>query len=200
MPGHGARAREEFTVAAALEAIQAAVGELGPRAVLVGYSMGGFLVLEYAARHPESTAGVVGFGCTAVPTRWTLPVYRTLARVLAADPERGDRWSARAYRRLLPGPVAEAVVAGGIDCRVFPRVVDQLAGLDPAVALAAYPGPVWLVNGSRDQFRLNERRCLAACREGRLAVWPGYNHVTVLGETDRIVRTVADVCASVERR
>lgn len=40
--------------------------------------------------------------------------------------------------------------------------------------------PVWLVNGRWDHFRVNERRCLAASRDGRLIVVPAADHLVSL--------------------
>ena len=53
LPGHGRRAGERFTTAAAVAAIEEAV-ESGDRAlpvVLAGHSLGGYMAMAYAARH-----------------------------------------------------------------------------------------------------------------------------------------------------
>jgi pimeloyl-ACP methyl ester carboxylesterase len=198
MPGHGGRRGEDFGVDAAVDAVTAAIDRVGGRAVLVGVSLGGYLAIATAARHPERVAGVVAMGCTTVPDRSSVLAYRALAAFIARGSGRGDRFSERAFRRMLPPDVAAAMVAGGIDGSVVPQVVQALAGFDVLGALRSYPGPVWLVNGEWDHFRRNEGAFLRACRQGRLAVWPRRHHLSCMADTDHLVRTVNDVCAVVD--
>ena len=71
LPGHGRRAGERFTTDAAVAAI-AATAEAGDRdraapVVLVGHSLGGYMAMAYAARHPHRLAGLVLIGASAVP-------------------------------------------------------------------------------------------------------------------------------------
>jgi pimeloyl-ACP methyl ester carboxylesterase len=77
-------------------------------------------------------------------------------------------------------------------------VVAQAAKFDPLTDLAAYPGPVWLVNGAHDHFRANERRFMRVCWDGRLIVVPRAGHYLPLAraaEFSRIVRDCAAVAA-----
>ncbi|HET8982690.1 MAG TPA: alpha/beta fold hydrolase, partial [Pedococcus sp.] len=78
LPGHGQRAGEPFTADAAVAAIAAAV-EAGDRAapvVLVGHSLGGYMAMAYAARHPTRLSGLVLIGASAVPQGLGAAAYR----------------------------------------------------------------------------------------------------------------------------
>ncbi len=94
------------------------------------------------------------------------------------------------------GPVAarlrpEAAITGGFSDEAVLAVTDSVIGVDWRAELALYRGPIWLVNGGLDQFRGGERQWLAACADGRLAVWPRLDHMVIeelrlLGETLRL--------------
>ncbi|MFI5801908.1 alpha/beta fold hydrolase [Streptomyces sp. NPDC051561] len=199
LPGHGSRRGERFTMDGAVDAVAAAVDELGGRALLVGLSLGGYASLAAAARHPERVAGVLAIGCTAVPRGPLVTVYRLMARLAGRYPEAGNRLSARSFRRMLPVPAAEAMGAGGLSCEVVAEVVEAIVAMDPLAAVAAYPGPIWLANGSTDQLRGDQRAFLAACRDGRLTVWPGHGHLSPLGVPRMLARAVRDAALISER-
>lgn len=200
LPGHGTRRAEEFTVAAAVDLVRGTVAELGGPALLVGHSLGGFIAIATAARHPELVRGLVAIGCSAAPRGAGLAAYRAYGRLLAGNPERSDRLSDRGFRSQLPADVYQALAAGGYDSAVSTAVVQEIGALDPIAELGGYAGPVWLLNGGWDQFRMGESRFLDACQDGRLTVWPRLTHVSIIGQTDRLTRFVEDACAVVDHR
>jgi pimeloyl-ACP methyl ester carboxylesterase len=200
LPGHGTRRGERCTLDGAVEAVADAIDGLGGRALVVGHSLGGYVGIATAARHPERVAGLVAIGCTCRPVGAFAAGFRTAARVLGAFPALGNRLSALGFRRALPAPVADAVLAGGLCCEVMPQAVDAVVGFDPVAAIGAYPGPVWLVNGGRDGFRKDEQVFLAACREGHLTVLPGRDHITCLADPAALAEIVETAAAAVPRR
>ncbi|WP_424529390.1 alpha/beta fold hydrolase [Sphaerisporangium viridialbum] len=200
LPGHGSRRGEPFTMESAADAVASAVGRMGGRALLVGLSLGGYVGIATAARFPSQVAGLVAMGCTARPDRVSAGVYRLAASLAARDPALAGRVSAYGFRRALPGAPGEAVVAGGFACEVMPSAVAAVAARDPLSDLAAYPGRVWLVNGSRDPFRCHERDFLRACRDGRLIHIPRRGHLTVLADPGRLARLVEDLACLADQR
>jgi pimeloyl-ACP methyl ester carboxylesterase len=193
LPGHGAQRGRRFTMAAAEEAVVDAVTALGGRALVVGMSLGGYVGIHVAARHPALVAGLVAMGCTARPER--AAGHRLAARLAALDPERAARISAFTFRRALPERAAAAMVAGGVACEVMPEAVEAVAGTDPIASLKAYPGPVWLVNGARDPLRIDERHFLRACQDGRLVILPRRGHISMLADPHALARLVNDAAA-----
>ena len=73
LPGHGSLATTRFTLAAATAHASRVVDAVaGGRAVIVGQSLGGYVAMDLAARHPEQVAALVLCNCTLEP--------RTVAR------------------------------------------------------------------------------------------------------------------------
>lgn len=153
LPGHGSRAHERFSMQAAIEAIDDAVGSFAVAPLLVGLSLGGYASLAYANRYEDRIAGVVLAGCSTEIKGKPL----------------------RAYRR------ASSLVVGlwrgsGSSWNVVADMLSALHGYSPLRDLRALHLPVWLVNGSRDPLRLDERRYLTARPDTRLTVVPGAGH------------------------
>jgi pimeloyl-ACP methyl ester carboxylesterase len=197
LPGHGTRRGEPFTLDAATKAVADAVDRAGGRALVAGLSLGGYTGIATAARFPAKVAGLVVIGCTAKPATLAW-LYRIVASLAGRFPERANAISAYGFRRALRDDVARAVLAGGLTCEVMPTAVDAVAAFDPLAALTAYPGPVWLVNGARDPFRVDERAFLAACRDGRLIHLPRTGHVTTLADPERLAGILEDAAAQIE--
>jgi len=198
LPGHGTRRDEPFTMEAAAAVLRAAIDDLGGRALVAGHSLGGGVATFAAARHPEAVAGLVGIGCTFPAGRQAVlgaPAYRALGAVLTHPRVPSDRLTEWLLRRLLPADVAAAALQGGFSDEAVAAVTAAVLEVDWLAELARYRGPVWLVNGGLDQFRGGERRWLAACVDGRLAVWPRLNHISIMGEVDRITTLIADAAA-----
>lgn len=181
LPGHGSRRAERFTMDAAVDAVAEAVDRVGGRALVAGLSLGGYVAIATAARLPDQVAGVVAMGCTALPEHggW---IYRRLAQIAAANPQRANRLSYHSLTRTLPAPLGRALVAGGLYCEAMPDAVAAVLSFDALAALARYPHRVWLVNGTLDHFRVDERTFLAACRDGRLLHLAGRGHLGVLAD------------------
>lgn len=185
LPGHGSRMNEPFTVAGALAAIDEGVEALGGRVLLVGLSLGGYYAIEYAARHPQKVAGLVAAGSCAQPAGWPLDAYRRLARLIRRMPNHGLWLHTTLVRLLLTPEGAADTLAGGVPLHVMDAALGATGTLRPLDSLARYPGPVWLVNGQFDQFRLHERRFLNACRNGHLVVVPWASHLVSLAQPER---------------
>ncbi|WP_233549824.1 alpha/beta fold hydrolase [Cellulomonas rhizosphaerae] len=153
LPGHGTRSGERFSMPAALAAIDDAVATFAVPPLLVGLSLGGYTSLAYAQANQAKLAGVVLAGCSTEIKGKPL----------------------RAYRRA-SGFVAGLARAGGGTWHVVTDMLAALAGYSPLADLRRLHLPVWLVNGSRDPLRLDERRYLLAAPGSRLTVVPGAGH------------------------
>jgi pimeloyl-ACP methyl ester carboxylesterase len=192
LPGHGVRRGSRFTLSGAVQAVLDVIDE---PALVVGHSLGGYVAIATAARHPDRVAGVVVAGSTYIPGRALEAPFRFAHRMLMLLPDQGERLGRRQFRTALSRPLADAVIGGGIATEVIPDVAQAFAEFDVLAELSRYPGPAWLINGSRDHFRRHERRFLAACADGRLIIAPGAGHYFPLVRGAEFARLVGDAAA-----
>lgn len=215
LPGHGQLERERFTLPAAVAVVRAAIESERPGAadrvareglpptVIVGLSLGGYVAMALAAEAPGIADALVLAGSTAEPTGRRAHPFRALA--LAYDGAHRlvfDRLSASFIRRRYPGGLGDLLVTSGFAYRGAAEALRSLAGEPFLPRIAAYPGTVVLVNGSRDvAMRPGERRFLARTRRGRLVTLPGAYHLSSLdrpAEFTAVIRSA--VAEAVESR
>ncbi|MET8796676.1 alpha/beta hydrolase [Nocardia sp. NPDC004568] len=200
LPGHGEYRGERFTMPAAIDTVRAAIDSVGGRALVVGHSLGGYVAIAAAAELGEQVAGLVVAGSTRIPNGALTIPFRVAHLVLSAQRDGGERLSRRIFDAALPAQVAAAVAAGGIATEVIPDIVRAAATFDPLGELRRYPGPVWLINGSRDHFRGHETRFVAAAPRARLLVVPGAGHYLPLAEPRRFARLIRDIADGCDTR
>ncbi|WP_104162419.1 alpha/beta fold hydrolase [Cryobacterium sp. N22] len=195
LPGHGSRLHEPFTLEGALGAIDAGVDAVEGPVLLVGLSLGGYYAIAYAARNPGRVLGLVAAGSSFEPGGPGLTAYRRLARIIHRFPDRGLWLHTFLVRRMLPPAGVRDVLAGGVALDVMDAGLAATGRLSPLADLRAFPGPVWLVNGAYDHFRLHQRRFLAAARRGTLVTIPGAGHLVSLHRPhrfDTVLRRIID--------
>lgn len=203
LPAHGSRRGEDFSVGRAVDTVLEAIDSVGGRALLVGLSMGGLVSIAAAGAAPGRIAGLVAASCTAQPAQSLAQVYRIPAVLMERLPDKGAAVNERFHRLTLRDGAADAVVDGGLAVEAGTAVIDELSTIDALSALSAYPGPVWLINGARDHFRIHEKAFFDACVEGRLVNVPRAGHMVSLDQPvnfSRIVSDAADVVGVREAR
>src|SRR4051794_37752257 len=200
LPGHGARPAERFTLDEAVDTVSRAIDGLGGRAFVVGLSLGGYVAIRHAAHHPEQVAGLLAASCSTRPHKILLSGWAFGARYIVRLPDGGARLNQFFVDLALPPEGAADVGAGGFAMEVTDGVLREMASATPLEDLAHVEAPVWLVNGRLDHFRGEERRFLAACRDGRLVVVPGATHLVSLVQPARFTRVLLEALAEVEDR
>jgi pimeloyl-ACP methyl ester carboxylesterase len=213
LPGHGHLHRERFTLPGAVAVVREAIdseratGRTADRpTVIVGLSLGGYVAMALAAEDPGIADVLVLAGSTAEPTGRRAHPFRVLA--LAYDRAHHvvfDRLTAAVIRRRYPDGLGDLLVTSGFAYRGASEALRSLAGEPFLPRIAAYPGPVVLVNGSRDvAMRPGERRFLAQARRGRLVTLPGAYHLSSLdrpAEFTAVIRSaIAEAVAAVDAR
>lgn len=200
LPGHGTAAATAFTLdAAAAEITRVIELEAGGPALVVGLSLGSYVGLEVAARRPELVRGLVLAGVTVEPGGIRSLPFRGLARLYRSAPEPWlYRQQARSFRRY-PAPIRDAILEGGFSFRGGGQAVTSLVGERFRPRLAAYPGPVLLVNGQRDLlFRLGARSFKRVANDAHHVVVPGAGHRSTLDRSEAFSALVRAFATRIE--
>jgi pimeloyl-ACP methyl ester carboxylesterase len=190
LPGHGARAAEPFTMDAAVDRLAEVIQrESHERAVVAGMSLGGFVAMELAARHPALTAGLILSGSTMNVTGLLGWYLRGVAALMRRGWLRQSRAAAEAKTRRLFGPSLADVAAAQLAAGVFPEALgpafSAMAGRDFAHTLSRFDGPILIVNGERDKpARRGEARFMAKSPRAKSVVLRGAGHACSLDQPD----------------
>lgn len=164
LPGHGSQRGRAFSLdGAAAGVVEAIDRAAGGRAVLVGLSLGGYVAMTVAGRHPEKVRGLVIAGSTREPAGVSRLAFQLYGWGLRLAPEPAVRAVALAWFRRRYGPVvAAAITAGGHFAKGGSQAVRQLIGGRFRDRLLAYGGPILVINGTMDLvFRIGAGRFLA---------------------------------------
>lgn len=186
LPGHGSAGGQAFTLAGAADRVADLIRAEahGGRAILVGLSLGGYVAMDVAARHPELVRGLAISGATAEPVGTRSAAYRGLALAFRQIPAPLlDRVNRRFFAWRFPAEIAEPILAAGFAFGAGDVALRALVGERFRPRLAAYPGPSLLINGELDLFfRPPERSFAAVAADPRRVVIRRATHLANLDQ------------------
>ncbi|MCH8612287.1 alpha/beta fold hydrolase [Arsenicicoccus dermatophilus] len=189
LPGHGARVGEEFTWDSALATIDDAVQDTSGPVVLAGHSLGGYVAMAWAARHPRRLAGLALVGSCAIPRGPGLLAYQGFARLVpVVGPARVARVANALITRLASGRDLTGIVDDGEAYAALPTAWAAVTAHARPELLGEVTCPLLLLNGSRDQLRLHARafaRAAVCAAEVRVVTVAGATHVLPLTHAPR---------------
>jgi pimeloyl-ACP methyl ester carboxylesterase len=181
LPGHGSQRDRGFELDDAVAGVVRAIDEVaGGRAVLVGLSLGGYVSMAVAGRHPERVRSLVVAGATREPTGANRVAFLLYAAMLRLAPESAVRAVALAWFRRRYGPVlGAAITAGGHFAKGGSLAVRRIAGRPFRDRLLAYGGPILVINGTMDLvFRIGAGRFIAGVPGVTNRVIPRAGHLS----------------------
>ena len=204
LPGHGTLAGVPFTFDAAANRLADLIRTTIPdgRALVVGLSLGGYVAIELATRHPELAPALVLSGCS-VNFTGVLGVY---LKAVSAVMRRGWLTQSRAQaerrtRRLFSAAladVAEAQMLAGVYPESLAPAFAAMAGRDFAAALRPYRGPVLILNGDRDRPSCRGERLFAgALANGRTRRIANAGHACSLDQPEAYSEAVREFAESI---
>ena len=203
LPGHGALVGEPFTREAAADVVAAAIAAEAAdgQALVVGLSLGGYVAIDTAERHPDRVVGLVLSGCSAEPVGPGALPFRALASVLDGAPLGPlDALNRRFFRLRYPARIAGPIIEGGFGQSGGAQALRAIVGGRFLDRLARLWTPVLIVNGAMDPvFGPSGETWAASCRRGRSAVIPRAMHLAPLDRPRTFSRLVAEFADEVAR-
>jgi pimeloyl-ACP methyl ester carboxylesterase len=195
LPGHGVLADVPFT--------QATIGELLDRTIatvcaspplVVGYSLGGFVTMQYATRRLERTSGLVLAGCTLDFEGWKYWPYEVSSRLSECMPEPiFDALMRLGLYVSLPPSWAHLIGRIPFNREVIANTNKVAANTRFSEVLPVYKKPVMFVNGEFDMvFRLDERRFVQAMPDAQLRIIRGVDHSAPMRRVQEFTGIVGD--------
>jgi len=200
LPGHGTRAGEKFTLAAAVATLTDIAKQLAPSPiVLAGDSLGGYVTLVAAAELGDQLKGAVLGGCTMNFRGPQMLVYQAqiaLTKMLRPETIRA-RFETR-IRQEFP-QAAGAILSGGLAVNAYEQAVEELRKVDFRAVLASFKPPLILVNGSRDYLHvLGEKGARAANPRADFRRLDGIGHGVSLLRPAAFVGFIRELLGSLE--
>ena len=197
LPGHGALTGVPFTQENLVAQLDETIDTLSAPPLIVGYSLGGFVAMRYAASFPEKTRALLLADCTLDFDQWKLWPF---------DASFG-------FMRMLPNPMLDAFLHLTLYMTLPKSYVDiveripfdrDVLARTNAIArsvtrssdgIATYRKPVLIVNGEFDvAFRADERRYLHRLPQARLRIMRGLDHAAPMRRPGGIQRDRRRVC------
>lgn len=182
LPGHGALADLPFEIPVC-DALLAYIADhlTSQPPVIVGYSLGGYLAMRYAADLPERTAGLVLAGCSTDIVGARELLYEIAVGAAAQfTPAFIQKVLAAFFRLTLPRRVAQTIIPFRFHHRVFASSRKIACGVRYSEKLAAYGKPVLIINGEWDVPFRRDELLYAAASGAEVIVMPHTDHVAPL--------------------
>jgi 3-oxoadipate enol-lactonase len=194
-----------YTIATLAEDVRGLAGALGiARAAVVGTSMGGFIALELALRHPELVEALVLVGTSAGGAAHVSARPEVLQALAPGDEEVESGDGTRRVCALITGPGFPERCPGAMDDFVaigryrpmsraaYLRQFAACRAHDVSSRLGEIRAPTLVIHGEADPLvRIENGRALAAgIRGARLLAYPDTGHIPEVERAERFSRDV----------
>lgn len=152
LPGHGALAEKTFSVDAAVQTITDLIEKENIKSpIIAGISLGGYVAMVHAKRHPELSGGLVLSGSSMNLNGVNGLSYLGVALMIKI---KGVDWieenSRKSLHKIIPEDALPGLLEGGLYYRDTSKIFGQLAMKNYHKMLKDYPHPVLLLNGADD--------------------------------------------------
>jgi pimeloyl-ACP methyl ester carboxylesterase len=192
LPGHGERRDEPFDFATAVAGIVAAARSSGPRTILVGDSLGGYLVLAAGAQLGDAIAGVIAGSCTFAMRGLAGAVARISLVPGTLIPPSAVR---TLISRVCEADVARAIEARGLAPAMRNVTMQALIGHDVLADVRAIRVPITFIVGGWDiPIVWNAARFSRAAMAGRVIVEPNAPHGVGILRPAAFAGAIASMC------
>eukprot|EP01090_Pellita_catalonica_P016053 TRINITY_DN44_c0_g1_i1.p1 TRINITY_DN44_c0_g1~~TRINITY_DN44_c0_g1_i1.p1 ORF type:complete len:830 (+),score=198.05 TRINITY_DN44_c0_g1_i1:44-2491(+) len=186
LPGHAARADEKLTMESAVKIVRNLItGHAKDRkALLFGFSLGGYIAMTFCGIYPELCAGIIVSGaCADMGTNNRTMnlrgmLYKSLPNKVKASLIKNST-KIPPNRTEVSEKLLHACLRSGSFYDSWEDVQETLTGTDYIKYLKNYSGPVLFLNGEKDT-RDAEVLWLAASVDVKLEIIEGANHLFLM--------------------
>jgi pimeloyl-ACP methyl ester carboxylesterase len=191
LPGHGERASERFSFAAAVALVEQTIGSETP-VILIGLSLGGYTAMMTAREHPSLPSGLVLTGCS-------VDYSRGAQRFVAFTGEAFQRvWPKRMLHNAVSSTFrrkysdwADEIVAAGTYPKGYADALREARRIRWHGCLSSYDGRVLALNGEKDTPHVRaQAKLLEGVRHGEAHLVPGATHLANLDQPDEYTAAV----------
>jgi pimeloyl-ACP methyl ester carboxylesterase len=149
-----------------------------PEALILGYSMGGFIGLRLLAAHPQRVLklAIAGVGETYLQDRITSPQARAVLAEALLTPDKDGITDPRAkmFRAFADQPGKDRLALAACMRAMSPHL--------PLETLAKLQRPILVVNGSDDETAGRPEPLAATFADGRAVTISGRDHMSAVGD------------------
>jgi len=185
-PAHGGRMDEKLTMSAAIQSVTIFIQEKVPakKALIFGWSLGGYVAMMMGKYAPELCAGIICGGCARETWSGQTKLFFGIKKVIYSSLPEKILWTLipKNYPHIPRDIIDEAILSVGMNYGVWGQCAETL--LEPqqgtyAEAISQYKGPVLFINGELES-RKSEALFLSKSSSGKLHIIKGGTHLTPL--------------------
>jgi pimeloyl-ACP methyl ester carboxylesterase len=195
LPGHGSQIDRPFQFEEAVRIVMHTADAItASKILLVGLSLGGYVAITCAHRHPERIAGLIIAGSCVLYQGWLGVLARLNGLLLSRvySEKALVQMQEQSVMSTYPADYARPIVETGFRFKTSGRAFTDLAGKNFRAQLHTYYGPVLILNGEHDaRNRKAEQAMLASAQNGQLLVIENAGHLCNMDQPASFTSAVA---------
>ncbi len=180
LPGHGANSSLAFSLTESIDILKKIIDEssLG-KVLMVGISLGGYIVQRFVSDFPEYTCGIVLSGCTKILKGWKFVLFKIALRaynIFGSDFLK--ILDTKLFWKHYPPEISERIISAGFYYKAIGEMLKELSRKEFLIPLSEYDKPILIVNGKKDFiFRGDEKLYLTRLPKARLRIIDNAGHL-----------------------
>ncbi|VAX17627.1 hypothetical protein MNBD_NITROSPINAE03-1735 [hydrothermal vent metagenome] len=183
LPGHGRIIDKPFTLDSAVKEVAQCIElETTGKAIIVGLSLGGYVAIAHANKHPEQISGLILSGC-CVQYLGLMGLTAKLNAVLSkiVSQRHFETRQKEMLRKVTSSNIVDEICKKNISLKGSRESMEEVIGKNFVQMLKSCDVPVFLVNGENDTFnRKYESKLLVGAGNVSLEIIKDSGHLCSL--------------------
>lgn len=152
LPGHGKNINKPFTLESAIDEVDKYItSKIEGRAIIVGVSLGGYVAIAYAYKHPENVSKLILSGCCIQYIGFIgflAKINTILLKIISK--KRFDSMQKKALMKITSRSITENICENGISLNGAMESMSEVIGKDFVCMIKKCKSPILLINGEND--------------------------------------------------